>query len=125
MTKAWNEYMREYSMRPMVREKRLARSRAVPFEVKRGYHLKRFYGITLDEYNALLGTQGGLCAGCGSEGSQGKRKGLFVDHDHETGGIRGLLCNNCNAALGLLGDSLETLRRLTAYVESSKIAKAA
>lgn len=119
-------YQRAWYAVPENRAKRVAAIRAMPVEVKRNYHLKRFYGITLDEYNALFEAQGGLCAGCNSAGSEGKRKGLFVDHDHETGAIRGLLCNNCNAALGLLGDKAETIARLMEYLrpkgESLKVA---
>jgi len=63
---------------------------------------KRYlYGIEEDEYNRLYQEQKGLCAIC--RGAAHPRYGkLVVDHDHETGRVRGLLCNNCNVAVGML-----------------------
>jgi len=68
--------------------------------------LKRF-GITVDEYHALLIKQNHVCAICGNPCST--RRWLSVDHDHETGKVRGLLCAKCNTGLGLLGDNLGAL----------------
>ena len=73
---------------------------------ERGYHLHKKYGLSLDEYDAMLEQQGGGCAICGKEPSPNKR--LSVDHDHKccpgetTCGncIRGLLCITCNVWLG-------------------------
>ena len=53
-------------------------------------HLKRKYGLTLEEYDAMLEAQGGVCAICGEP--RPEERTLHVDHDHETGAIRGLLC---------------------------------
>lgn len=64
--------------------------------------LLREYGITLQNYKAMLKSQRGLCAICGSE--PGKGKFLDVDHCHAGGHVRGLLCNRCNQAIGLLRD---------------------
>jgi hypothetical protein len=58
--------------------------------------LKVRYGITLDAYEQMLCEQGGVCAICGDE------KELVVDHDHETGEVRGLLCRACNLRLGMV-----------------------
>lgn len=55
------------------------------------------YGITLDEYEAMLAAQGGRCAICGKQA--GKRR-LSVDHNHATGKVRALLCIGCNVAVG-------------------------
>lgn len=66
---------------------------------QRGYRLKRRYGITAEQYDALLEAQGGVCAICGEPP---KGKALHVDHDHATGGVRGLLCGgyrSCNTTL--------------------------
>jgi hypothetical protein len=65
--------------------------------VSRKSMLKRQYGLTLEDYETMLVTQGGVCKMCG--GPPGKRM-LAVDHDHETGKIRGLLCVRCNVGLG-------------------------
>lgn len=72
----------------------------------------RKYGLTPVDYAALLAAQGGVCALCGS--TQGRR--LVVDHCHETGRVRGLLCTACNGALGKLGDTPEALLRVVAYL---------
>jgi hypothetical protein len=63
----------------------------------RDSYLKRKYGITEADYNALLAGQDGVCAICGKKPGQFK---LVVDHDHVTGAVRGLLHNRCNKALG-------------------------
>ena len=68
-------------------------------EKNRGWALKKKFGISLEEYNQMLEKQNHRCAICGRHESEFKRK-LDVDHDHETGKNRGLLCNNCNTNLG-------------------------
>lgn len=72
----------------------------------REHNLKHKYGMTHDDFLDMLADQDGKCAICGSEDS--KRKGdkhLHVDHNHQTGKVRGLLCNSCNRGLGLLGEA--------------------
>jgi len=76
--------------------------------------LRRTYGITLEDYAALLDQQGGVCRLCGKPPS---KKSLHVDHCHESGKIRGLLCSKCNTALGLANDSPDLLRRMAFYLE--------
>jgi hypothetical protein len=71
------------------------------------------HGLTVDQYQAMVKEQGGLCAICG-----GAMKRICIDHDHETGAVRGLLCHNCNVALGHLRDSPALLRAAADYVES-------
>lgn len=84
----------------------------------RAYNLRR-YGLTPDEYAEMLAVQGGACACCGStSNASGKR--LFVDHDHETGEIRGILCTRCNAGIGHLGDNIEGVRRALMYLEKHR-----
>ena len=83
---------------------RRVRKRQSPEQV-RDYHLQRKFGITLAEYDELLAIQGGGCAICGSECRSGRS--LAVDHCHETGRVRGLLCNSCNRGLGLFADSAD------------------
>src|SRR5690606_19146421 len=78
-------------------------------EYKRQRYLKTTYGITLDEYNELFAAQDGCCASCGVHQSE-LSKPLFVDHDHETGEIRGLLCQHCNTALGYARDDVNILQ---------------
>jgi hypothetical protein len=74
--------------------------------------LKRLYGISPAEYDALLAKQGGACAIC-----RKRAKGrLCVDHCHVTGTVRGLLCNECNCALGYLKDDQASLVAALAYL---------
>lgn len=81
---------------------------------------KRFkqYGITRDHFIALLRAQNEQCPGCAAPlTSDGKE--THIDHDHATGKVRGLLCQNCNRALGMVKDSVEVLLRLGVYLERS------
>jgi hypothetical protein len=77
--------------------------------------------MTVQEYEALLVAQGGACAVCGNGDREihyrsGKPRLLAVDHHHGSGRVRGLLCNNCNRALGLLKDDVSLLRRMIDYL---------
>lgn len=77
----------------------------------------RKYGLSLEQHQALLNRSGGKCMICltGENGmAQGKR--LHIDHDHLTGRVRGLLCGNCNAALGLLQDNTDLLQKAKDYL---------
>jgi hypothetical protein len=83
-------------------------------------HLVRKYGLTRDQYEALLAVQGGGCALCGAEhgGIRGAiRKVLAVDHDHSTGKIRGLLCSTCNTLVEAAADPA-FMARATEYLAS-------
>jgi hypothetical protein len=82
----------------------------------REYHLKRTYGITLEQYNELLERQGGKCPVCLRHESEFPRK-LAVDHNHITGEIRGLLCSYCNHRLVGRHRDAGLLRRIADYVE--------
>jgi hypothetical protein len=76
------------------------------------------YGLTLEEYDAKLEAQGGACAICGSTEPRGRWNRHFaVDHCHETGEPRGLLCGGCNVMLGNAGDSPARLRVAAEYLE--------
>lgn len=92
-------------------------------EHERKAHLKKVYGITVERYDALLSAQGGVCAGCQSKPANRR---FAVDHDHSCCPdrtscgecIRGLLCSNCNTAIGLLKEDRETIARLLEYLEN-------
>jgi hypothetical protein len=77
----------------------------------RTYHLKRRYGISAEDADAMLEAQDGLCAICQSAPA------AHVDHDHVTGAVRALLCFNCNGGLGQFKDDPEALRAAADYVE--------
>src|SRR6185312_3236559 len=68
------------------------------------YELQTKYGISLEQYEEMLARQGGGCAVCGTQ--PGKQR-LDVDHCHETGVVRGLLCRACNVSLGALKEDPE------------------
>lgn len=85
------------------------------------YHdsvLRHLYGIGKPEYDRMYIAQNGLCAVCQSPPS-GKFR-LAVDHDHVTGKVRALLCMNCNAALGMVHDNLDTLISMVSYLKQHK-----
>lgn len=87
----------------------------------REYHFRtrlEKYGLTETDYQALLIAQGMCCGIClGKE--PGGRGDWHLDHDHFTGKIRGLLCHNCNLALGLFKDSISNLTRAIGYLSKS------
>ena len=81
---------------------------------KRDEYLRRTYGITLVEEQAMIAQQNGLCACCG--GPPTDHRGLVVDHCHRSGKIRGMLCDRCNRALGVVDDDPALLRKLISFV---------
>ncbi len=74
------------------------------------------YGLTKEQYNITYNYQKGCCAICKRHQSEFKRV-LAVDHNHTTGTVRGLLCNNCNSALGLYQEKISTLKGAIAYLK--------
>jgi hypothetical protein len=78
--------------------------------------LTKNYGISLDKYMALLSSQNGGCAICHATESDCGRQ-LCVDHDHASKKIRGLLCGNCNRAIGYLKDSVERIQAAAEYLK--------
>ena len=78
--------------------------------------LKRLYGITIEDFDSMYIEQGGCCAICGKHQSELNRT-LSVDHCHETGKVRGLLCRKCNAGIGHFDDDLGTMRNVIKYLE--------
>jgi hypothetical protein len=95
---------KEYRNDPEIKKRRLARE------------IQKRYGISLQEYEELKAIQNNKCAICGGVQTKGKR--WCIDHCHETGEVRGLLCDGCNLGLGLMGDNKEGLLRALAYLEN-------
>lgn len=85
-------------------------------EEGRDLWLNRKYNITSSEYDIILKAQKNCCAICGKHISKLKIR-LCVDHDHNTGEIRGLLCGNCNKGLGFFDDSVALLVKATKYLK--------
>lgn len=88
------------------------------------WKLMRKFGITVEQYEHMLESQEFCCAICKKSPSEVSahfhKHRLHVDHDHKTGLVRGLLCNNCNVALGCLGDSVKRLKRAIQYLRKSQ-----
>ena len=70
------------------------------------------YHITYEQYLALIAQAGGVCAICERPAR------LFIDHDHSTGDVRGMLCNGCNSGLGMLGDNVKGVMAAVRYLET-------
>ena len=78
----------------------------------RNYHLRRRYGISADDADRMLAEQDGLCAICREAPAE------HVDHDHKTGRVRGLLCFNCNGALGQFRDRRDLMLAAISYLDA-------
>ena len=98
------QYLRDRRARPGAKRK------------ERDGHLRRKFGITLEQYEEMLLAQGGVCAIC--ERPPRSDISLHVDHEHDGGRVRGLLCFSCNQALGSLGDESDRCRAAAAYLDS-------
>lgn len=84
-------------------------------DYNRQQRLSKLFNISLEEYDAILKFQGGLCAICKFPPKTGGNR-LSVDHNHKTGLVRGLLCWNCNRALGRLGDDTDRILAMAEYM---------
>lgn len=78
----------------------------------RAIQLRSRYGLSRQEYEAMVASQNGACAVCGSTHR------LCVDHNHTTGAVRKILCDSCNVALGRVGEDPSRLRALADYIEA-------
>lgn len=86
----------------------------------RASRLKHAYGLTLEQFDAMVVAQDNRCAICGQLEIPGKDnvvEDLCVDHDHRTGKVRALLCHRCNTVLGFAQDNSRRLRKAAAYLE--------
>ena len=85
----------------------------------RNSHYKREYGIDIEQYNQMMSDQEGCCAICEKHQTEFEKR-LSVDHCHETGEVRGLLCDSCNIALGHFNDNPDLFRAAIDYLEDSE-----
>lgn len=107
---------RRYERTYRTSEKRrtyLANWRCANRDFARWAHLRQRYGLSKESFLALVEKQAGKCAICGAI----LGISLHVDHDHKTEKIRGLLCGDCNKAIGLLEDSPKVCRQAADYLE--------
>lgn len=75
------------------------------------------YNMSIEEYTVLLEAQNNKCLLC-NKSPEENGKALSVDHNHQTGKIRGLLCDNCNKGIGFLKENIETLKNAIRYLET-------
>ena len=91
--------------------------------------LMRTFGLTLHQYSSMLAEQGGVCAICACPetaiGHGGRVKHLAVDHDHNSGTLRGLLCSRCNLTIGRVEEDPGILLQMVAYLQRHKAGVAA
>ena len=83
---------------------------------RRDYHFKKKYGISLADYDAKRIEQQHCCFVCGTHEMETHRKHLCVDHDHDTGQVRKLLCSKCNQGLGMFNDNPKLLEQAADYL---------
>jgi hypothetical protein len=104
-----------YVCRTCRSEMRRSHRKKDPREIKDAF-LRWRYGITIDDFEAMSDSQGGVCAICGEAPSE---RHLDVDHDHASGFVRGLLCNDCNRSIGMFGDDPVVIVRAARYLLAS------
>ena len=104
------QYARQNRNKESLRHKRYRESPNGKKALRKRW-LRSAYGLSLEQFEAIFKAQNGVCALCR------KARKLFVDHDHNSKKIRGLLCIRCNTMLGALGDTAQAARRLVRYLE--------
>lgn len=85
-------------------------------QIQRRADLRRKYGLSMEDYAAMLASQSWACAVCHKPFTVT----ALVDHCHTLGHVRGLLCNACNVALGRFEDDPERMRRAARYIETKR-----
>lgn len=115
------EYMREYNKRKPEKKKRYRKNYR---EIHKSNQLLARYGITSENYQSMLDSQGGVCKLCGQIETAKISRGvgirsLAVDHDHNTGKVRGLLCHQCNVVLGQYEKYKDLFPKFQEYLDST------
>ena len=120
-TEEFRKYMREYAtIYRKKHAKEISERRSNYYKFNDGHkkqkalQLKERYGITYEVFERMLISQEGLCVIC--KGRNNKRE-LSVDHNHETGKVRELLCYKCNTIIGLSGENINTLEAIINYLK--------
>lgn len=111
-------YNKDYRARHPAETIALRRAYRMTHEhVQRSRDLRVRFGLSVHEFEALLAAQGGVCVIC--KKANWRKRRPHVDHDHASGKIRGILCFNCNGALGHIHDNPEILRAMINYLKDS------
>jgi hypothetical protein len=127
MTKQeWAAYQRKYYLRhhDKLRARRKERWRNASTDdrlkrkrAEREFRLKTQYGLSVERFNAILDSQGGRCANSGCRKILDlDNKNSAIDHCHKAGHVRGILCQNCNSAIGYLNNSHRRAAGLVKYL---------
>lgn len=112
--RAWN---REYHQKHPPKKRTPEQNRRYYRAYHRSIHLQKKFGITEADYDAMIVSQNGKCAICGTTNPRGKGHTRFhVDHCHQTGVVRGLLCSRCNLGLGAFLDDIAILQKAIEYL---------
>lgn len=106
----------DYRKEPTRRDGFQARCKSCEAAVRTKQYRRRVYGLSEVDYLAMKQLQGCRCAICGTHEDE---RPLVVDHCHQTGKVRGLLCQPCNGALGILGDNADRLLSAICYLAQS------
>lgn len=107
----------EFHREPRIGDGRASACKSCDAVKMRERTLKRKYGISADEYDRMVAKQDGVCWICSQPPGP---RGLVVDHCHKTGAVRALLCNNCNALLGMAEDDIPRLLSAIKYLETHR-----
>lgn len=101
------EYIKEYSKEYSIKNK----DKISAYNKKTRLHQRvRFYGLTVEEYNIMYTSQNGNCVICG------KHKKLEIEHNHQTGKVRGLVCHKCNVVIGMCEEDITILQNVIKYL---------
>jgi hypothetical protein len=114
-TKSCGCYSRDMARTRLYKHGRSDKSRQDYYDYHREIHIKRKYGLSMDEYNSMIEAQDGKCAICNYMFGQ-KKGDIHVDHCHTSNEIRGLLCDLCNRGLGYFKDNKEALAKAIKYL---------
>jgi Autographiviridae endonuclease VII len=115
-TAQMKRYYKRYPEKLKAKNHKRASSRA-----RRNAQLKALYGITIEQYEDMAKAQGGACALCQRPEHLCSYRKMHVDHDHETGVIRSLLCSQCNTMIGLSGESPGLLEKAAKYLLDARV----
>ena len=101
----------------IAQKERKARDQSVYDRIEWPSKLRRIYGLEIEDYHRMLEQQDHGCAICGTKDPGSRCRNFHVDHCHETGKVRGLLCHKCNRALGLFDDNIQRLENAANYLK--------
>lgn len=119
------DYMQQWRDRkkadPEYMERKRSQSRAWYYTEKGQAYKERYklglYGLTEQDYNEMLAAQDFSCAICRTDSWMEKNGRLHIDHDHDTGQVRGLLCSRCNVGIGMFAEAKTRLLAAIEYLE--------